>query len=153
MTRHAAVFSFRRIAARRVFKFAVAAFVIGAAPAWAEEVLCPEASPYQTFQLGPVTWTHEYSTSFLRRVQIGPASDTTSRIYCEKLHGIVSAEVNGQCRFLPGDGQVQTEAEYGIKVCSMPPQALRRTNIEDCRVICEAPASAGPHQPATAASQ
>jgi hypothetical protein len=152
MTRPAAVFSFRRIAARRAFGFA-AAFVFAAATARADEVLCPEASPYQTFQLGSVVWTHEYSTSFLRRVQIAPATEGTSLIYCEKLHGIVSAEVKGQCQFLPGEGVVQTEAEYGIKFCSMPPHANRRTNIEDCRVVCEVPARTGPHQPATAASR
>jgi hypothetical protein len=108
----------------------------GAAATKADQVFCPDVAPYQTFQLGRVTWTHEYSSLFLRRVQIGPAHDGT-RIICEKLHGLVSAEVEGECAFLPGNGQLETEAESGIKVCSMPPEANRRTNIEDCRIVCK----------------
>jgi hypothetical protein len=135
---------------RSLFGLAIAASIVGSTPAIAVEVLCPQASPYQSFQLGSVVWTHEYSTSILRRVQIGPFTAVTTRIHCEKLHGIVSAELQGQCRFLPNHGQVETEAESGIKVCSMPPGANRRTNIEDCRVICDAPDTADPHQPIAA---
>jgi hypothetical protein len=108
------------------------------ASAAAEQILCPEASPYQAFRLGQITWTHEYSTLFLRRVQIGPSANGT-RILCEKLHGIVSAEFEGPCTLLPGEGRLETEAESGIKVCAMPPATNRRTNIEDCRIVCNSP--------------
>jgi hypothetical protein len=115
--------------------FAIVLAFGGLTSAKAEQVFCPEASPYHVVHLGQVTWTHEYSTDFLRRVQIGPGAHGT-RILCEKLHGIVSTEIEGTCTFLPGNGRVETEAEYGIKICSMPPHANRRTNVEDCRIVC-----------------
>ena len=132
---------------KRFLAFGMMIFLDCSASARAEQVFCPEASPYQTFRLGRVNWTHEYSTLLLRRIQIGPGNVLSTRIYCEKLYGIVSAEVEGECRFLPGAGQVQTEAELGIKTCLMPPHENRRTNIEDCKIICEAPSASDPMRP------
>jgi len=101
----------------------------------AEQIVCPQASPLQTFRLGYVTWNHEYSTLLLRRVQIGPVANGT-RIFCEKLHGAVSAEVGRPCALLAGAGRIEAEAETGISSCTMPPHANHGTNIEDCRIVC-----------------
>jgi hypothetical protein len=119
-------------------KFAFSAMVLTAvyvSPCAAEQIVCPQASPFQGFQLGAVTWNFEYSSLFLRRVQIRPTFKG-ALIFCEKLYGLVSTEIAGDCEFQAGEGQIATEPETNTAVCSMPPVEKEMTNREHCLVFC-----------------